>query len=74
MLVPQPGGGESTNSQYEKKEAHDILSDEKQKKELMMSPHYEIPVKNTQVKRQIEFAQTFNLRKQHTTTGVQKKD
>ena len=64
MLVPQPG--DSTNSQSEKKEL-----DDKQKMEgIMMSPHYDIPVKNA-VKRHLEFTQAINLRKQHTTTNVQ---
>ena len=72
MLVPQPGGGDSTNSQSEKKDLYEQKHDEKAMKDggaALMSPHYDIPVK-TAAKRHLEFTQALNLRKQHTTTNV----
>ena len=65
MLVPQPGGGDSTNSQSEKKEIYEPKHEDKAMKEVsggLMSPHYDIPVK-TAAKRHLEFTQALNLRK-----------
>ena len=76
MLVP---GGDTSNSYAEKKEFYDSSGGPKKIEDKakfeggkFSSPNYEIPVKGgtSSKKKQLDFSQALNLRKQHTSTNV----